>query len=68
MRDGAVLKNPCGVIVLRRFPFIDAYRFEPCGHPARYLISVAGDNLFAACHRHNRRIDRAFDAINKKEK
>ena len=57
MLDKAVLKNPCGVLIVRQRGH--AFRFEPCGAPALYIISISGDSLFAACHRHNERLRRA---------
>ena len=57
------MTNPCGVLIFDRKataarsggPVI----FRPCGAPANYVITIGNDHLFAACSRHNDRLERA---------
>lgn len=53
--------NACGVLIFdaRATSAQGRVVIRPCGAPARYVISMGGDSLFATCHRHNARLERA---------
>jgi len=57
--------KPCAVIIWDR-PASRAAGFlktRPCGVWTRHVITFADDPLFAACHRHDGRLRRAFPGI-----
>lgn len=54
-------KYRCGVTIYDR----KGECFRTCDAVARYILTVRGDQLFAFCHRHNDRIERAFPGVAK---
>jgi hypothetical protein len=54
--------KPCAVIVWDKAATAKAGSLvtRPCGAPTRHVLTVRGDTLFAACSRHDDRLNRAF--------
>jgi hypothetical protein len=55
----------CGVLVWDRAATkaSDHVVFRTCGAPTSGTVSFGGDHLFAACSRHNRRLERLNERL-----
>lgn len=45
----------CGLLVMRR-QADDSWRYQPCGAPTQYVLSIGGDAITATCNRHKERL------------
>jgi hypothetical protein len=55
----------CGVLVLDKARTRASERvvFRTCGAPTNGTVEIGGDHLFAACSRHNRRLERLNERL-----